>query len=537
MDFANGKVEHVIFLLMDFFQIKAKLQITPNSREIELFEIIKEIICDALSGNTFELETDTSLEFIYPYKPNSPNYVEEIQALMPEELAEDTHFDEEPCTSEEVGIVDLEYKEKAVAYWKSGKIKHLSLGTVQKKFRKVKSIDQLYRWNNALQKGGTQREKILYISKYVFNRFEEAVSTRAIIHDIDLRCWALEAKAEVNIDNFQASKKWLYNFKQAHNIVSRKICKFVARSFSENVIDVENIARNFVSQVCLHIPNCGVENIYNADECGFNLEIHSGRTLAVKGVKLVEANVQSINATTHSYTILPAVSATGKLLSPLLIVLKEQGGTFGTRVLSNLFSPKNVKIEASSSGKLTSQIFKDWFVNVFLPNTNSESMLLLDSWTGHCPEALKQGMPANKLVNILTIPKKTTGIIQPLDVYGFRFWKGMAKSFSDLVILSGYDVELRLRNNIIKLQSIIHNQLCAPRFQNLFKYAWFKSGYINERPEKTDHPVSFVFVRQSATVMPTCVNCETLADFRCSWCTQHFCFQHFFIEFHFHDEA
>jgi len=40
--------------------------------------------------------------------------------------------------------------------------------------------------------------------------------------------------------------------------------------------------------------------MYNADESGFNLEIHSGRTLAKSGVKTVEAIVQSVSSTTHN---------------------------------------------------------------------------------------------------------------------------------------------------------------------------------------------------------------------------------------------
>jgi len=49
-------------------------------------------------------------------------------------------------------------------------------------------------------------------------------------------------------------------------------------------------------------------------------------------------------------------------------------------------------------------------------------VLLLDSWRGHCPAHLKEFMPStDKDTRILTILKRTTGMIQPLvDVYGFR---------------------------------------------------------------------------------------------------------------------
>lgn len=70
------------------------------------------------------------------------------------------------------------------------------------------------------------------------------------------------------------------------------------------------------------IQTFGENNVFNADESGFQLEIHSGRTLALQSTKTIETVVQSISATTHSYTILPLISASGQLLSPLFIVLK-----------------------------------------------------------------------------------------------------------------------------------------------------------------------------------------------------------------------
>ena len=45
-----------------------------------------------------------------------------------------------------------------------------------------------------------------------------------------------------------------------------------------------------------------------ADESGFQLEIHSGRSLACEGQKKIECVVQSVSSTTHSYTIQPTVT-------------------------------------------------------------------------------------------------------------------------------------------------------------------------------------------------------------------------------------
>ena len=78
----------------------------------------------------------------------------------------------------------------------------------------------------------------------------------------------------------------------------------------------------------------------------------------------------------------------------------------------------------------------------------------------------------------------TTKIV-PLDVFGFRIRKNF--------VLMDHDVNLHLRNNIIKLQSLTHNQLSSPRDVNHLKYSWHISGYITARPEKFENPVEFGF--------------------------------------------
>ena len=120
-------------------------------------------------------------------------------------------------------------------------------------------------------------------------------------------------------------------------------------------------------------------------------------------------------------------------------------------------------------------------------------MFLIDSWTEDCPEVVRQATPAGKNVIPMIIPKGTTGKVQPLDVYGFRIWKNYVRNFSDSIILLDYDLNLHIRNNIIKLQSLVHNQLSSPRYRSLFKYSWFKSGYVAEKPGEFENTVDFLF--------------------------------------------
>ena len=208
---------------------------------------------------------------------------------------------------------------------------------------------------HTINKGSTYREKIAKICQYTLDNFQAALDSGSIIHDQDIIRWALQAKKEIGFDDirFKASRNWLLKFKQAHRIVSRKVNKFITRKTLENSAELAAKAQAFIDDVKSSIPRIGLENLYNSDQSGFQLEMHSGRTLAVEGEKQVQCLVQSISATTHSYTIQPLISATGQLLSPLFLVLKEPSGKFGPVVEQNLFRPENVYVEASKSGKLT----------------------------------------------------------------------------------------------------------------------------------------------------------------------------------------
>lgn len=169
-----------------------------------------------------------------------------------------------------------------------------------------------------------------------------------------------------------------------------------------------------------------------------------------------------------------------------------------------------------------------WLKEVFFPNVGFKSLLLVDSWSGHCSKVVQEATPRNQELLAMIIPKGTTGKIQPLDVYGFRIWKNYVRHFSDTVILLDYDLNLHLRNNIIKLQSLVHNQL----YQNIFRYAWFKSGYITKKPDEFENPVDFAFGESSHPLFEI-EGCSNVAVIRCSWCKKSLCLHHFFDEYHY----
>jgi len=106
--------------------------------------------------------------------------------------------------------------------------------------------------------------------------------------------------------------------------------------------------------------------------------------------------------------------------------------------------------------------------------------LLIDSWSGHNTQLAEEIAPDGKEVIAKTIPPGTTGKIQPLDVFGFRIWKIFLKQFTDRAMLLDINIAFHQRNNIIKMQSLLHNQLQSPRYVNLLKYSFYNVGTLRK---------------------------------------------------------
>jgi hypothetical protein len=77
---------------------------------------------------------------------------------------------------------------------------------------------------------------------------------------------------------------------------------------------------------------------------------------------------------------MPTITKSGKLLSPLFIVLQETSGNFGPRVRQTLFTTPNLSVRAFGSGKLSKNDLNIWFKEIFFPNVDNDILLLVDSW-------------------------------------------------------------------------------------------------------------------------------------------------------------
>ena len=103
---------------------------------------------------------------------------------------------------------------------------------------------------------------------------------------------------------------------------------------------------------------------------------------------------------------------------------------------------------------------------------DAKYLLLSDSYPGQDREELYQ--PKNcggKKVTRLQMPQNTTDEIQPLGCYFNGQVKNFLKACYHRVALNELDIHLHEQNNIIRLVSLMHNQLSADVFTPMIKYA------------------------------------------------------------------
>ena len=198
-------------------------------------------------------------------------------------------------------------------------------------------------------------------------------------------------------------------------------------------------------------------------------------------------------------------------------------------IKAKLFAASNVVVTCSSSGKLTGSLVEYWRDHVLRPFAPSKCLLISDYWLGQRDLKIYSAVQGCKR---LEIPAHTTSRIQPLDVYFNRQWKVLALRIFDHVQLDDIAINLSERNNIIQLNSLIHNQLSSPQFVPMIKYAWFASGYIDQDPGSFKS-VNEVCLNIGADVCQHS-SCHSLCFIQCSHCQKLLCFEHFFEAYHYH---
>lgn len=450
---------------------------------------------------------------------------EETEELCTIESEE--NVDAEPVYQELINestneVFEYEYVKKVLDYRE--RYPTHSFATLQSKFRRVKHRVYVTRFKEYDEKLGTVREKFKKISQFVWENYRAARDSCAAVHDRDLKRWAIRKARELNLIMFKASDTWIKSFKRKNNIGNRRVTRFITFNHERKQVEIENSACEFQKDFAEQImPNFRPEQIMNTDQIGFQYEMHRDRTLSDIGERSTFVRAVNQRAISHSYTVQPLINMAGKIASTFMIVFQERTGSFGPRVWSNLVKPANVYITCSKSGKVEAPILREWTEKCLSPAVTDKACLIVDSFATHRIDDIFS-VPG-KQIRIKILPPGSTSLIQPLDVLIFRQWKMFVKNFAERVLLDEIDIDLHDRNVIIKLHTIIHNQLRAPLFQPLISNAWARAAYPVEKTFYNTFTDSIFDETGSFCGSSTCRKGSFIL---CAHCRTHLCLEHLF---------
>ena len=128
----------------------------------------------------------------------------------------------------------------------------------------------------------------------------------------------------------------------------------------------------------------------------------------------------------------------------------------------SLSQPENLLLQYSNSGKVITSILNVYSDEIFKKKF-SKIAFIRDIFAVKSQNDKFNQCFQNDSIR-LQIPQKCTSTYQPLDVFVFRQWKNFAKRCYNKVALDELNYDLRSRNGIIKLQSLISqsiNVMCS----------------------------------------------------------------------------
>ncbi|CAF2053469.1 unnamed protein product [Rotaria magnacalcarata] len=291
-----------------------------------------------VESTSYIFESETTLDF-----DEESNYSDDEDpdlAISTFQQNDSTHdADYEPDNDQEINLQNhfsLDYMKRAVDFFDekdpvTGQRKrHWS--TLKRHFRSIPNLQCINRFRKYIAAGGTRKQKLDDVDIFVYEQFENARYKLLSVHDIDLRRWGLKKARELNLNDFDASSKWLLAFKDRHRISRRKITQLVTKKHVEDREKVEQSAKDFVTETKKVIDQYNPNEVLNTDQVGINLKMYGNRTLSYMGEQSTWSMVRSIGKTTHSYTTQSIITLDGSVLGPLFLCLKEPTGKMSDNI-------------------------------------------------------------------------------------------------------------------------------------------------------------------------------------------------------------
>ena len=203
-------------------QLPASLS-TKVVDEEEVATHLREMLVSILTSHSYTHENQTTLDY------STPNSEFDGCVEDPDNPSQDPDYEEDDRETPVFECFSLSYMKRALEYYddvnpKTGKSRH-TWNNVKHQFQRIPYQYYLHNFCKYVEHGGTKKQKVDSVDDFVYHKFEYARDLLCPVHDIDLRRWAHQQARSMSFNEFAASDTWLLNFKQKHDICSRKITK------------------------------------------------------------------------------------------------------------------------------------------------------------------------------------------------------------------------------------------------------------------------------------------------------------------------
>ena len=258
------------------------------------------------------------------------------------------------------------------------------------------------------------------------------------------------------------STRWCQRFLKRHSLKSKR-----ARQVDPGrLLSRENI-ESFFKILSEKITKFTPDVIFNIDETGFSKQTDiQAHVITPVGCKPISKQV----FTNGHVTSVNCVSASGQNFPPMCI--------FAQRVPRPLQGeePDGWLFRQTPSGFITSDLFLEWFQDIFLKNkpAGKPCLLILDAHSTHVSANFIAQAKAND-VEVITIPSKSSHVLQPLDQIFSVLKETFAQTAASLKYVSG-----DLLTNTSKFPYLLRYSMDKAWSVHMVKAAFQRTGaYLN----------------------------------------------------------
>ena len=281
--------------------------------------------------------------------------------------------------------------------------------------KNIEKFEVMKKKNFKAKSLGTGRQSELQeyeqeLLRFVFELREQGMGVNLQMLILKISSLSREFRDKSDLAKYCQVTRWL----KSHNFVQRVATHESQKDLRETVSDAKdflNCQRPKLSEPCRH-----QDYVLNMDQTPVPFTFNSNKTLEVVGARTV--NVRKSTSDTKRATFAMTVSASGKVLKPMLVYKGKSGGRIEKRKFP-LF-PKDIVYACQDNAWMDETVMLKWVEKILKPYVALSPehvipIILLDSYRCHMMASVVTAIQ-DLGVEVLHIPGGCTGLIQPVDV-------------------------------------------------------------------------------------------------------------------------